>query len=334
MTARIAVILLIVIAMSIPAQAQEDDTRADGAVRLTTPADPASHQNPAFSPDGAQLMFTRFSEGYNDGPSEIVLLDYPSGQTTVIVTAEDSDNVNMPGTSWSPIAERIAFSSDRVDTDEVWTATGDGQNETRVTVTQGGYAVEPTYSPDGEWLAFEVVTTQDIPEDEQRGAIWIARVDGSSLTQLTGGPEFDDRQPNWSPLEDRIAFQRRTPGSDNWDIYSISMDGQRLRQITTTEASDTDASWSPDGAWIVYSSNEGGLEFANLFVISSHGGNPIRATENPSGYDGAPSWSPDFKWIAFESGAEDEPTAIWAIPSPAVPGRAPGALPEITLAEG
>jgi TolB protein len=200
-------------------------------------------------------------------------------------------------------------------------------------VTRGGFASEPTYSPDGEWLTFEVVNTDGISEDAQKGAIWIARADGSSVTQLTGGVDFDDRQPNWSPLEDRILFQRRIPGSDNWDIYTISMDGQRLRQITTSEASDTDASWSPDGAWVVYSSDEGDLDYANLFVISSHGGSPIRATDNPSGYDGAPSWSPDFKWIVFESGAEDEPSTLWAIPAPPVPGRAPGALPQITIAE-
>jgi TolB protein len=335
MLARILVVCLTLLAIGgLTAAQAQDNGREDGAVRLTTPPGSASDQNPAYSPDGTLMIFTRFAEGYNDGPSEVLLLDYTSGQTAVILSEADTDNVNMPGASWSPIAERITFASDRQDTDEIWTSTMDGGNPTRVTVTRGGYASEPTFSLDGEWIAFEVVNTEGVPEDEQKGAIWIVQADGSAVTQLTGGVEYDDRQPNWSPLEDLILFQRRVPGTDNWDLYTISADGQDLRQITTSEGSDTDASWSPDGAWLVYSSDFGGLEFANLFVISAYGGSPIRVTENSSAYDGAPSWSPDFKWIAFESGPEDEPTSLWAIAAPASPGRAGGTLPEITVAEG
>lgn len=38
------------------------ETRSDGAVRLTTPPSGASDQNPAFSPDGSRLVFTRFDK--------------------------------------------------------------------------------------------------------------------------------------------------------------------------------------------------------------------------------------------------------------------------------
>ena len=330
MMARLVYVLFIVLMIGslMTAQAQEAG-RADGAVQLTAPEGSLSDQNPAFSPDGALLIFTRFYEGYNDGPSEVLVLDYAGGAAAAIITEAGTDNVNMPGTSWSPITERITFSSDRLDTDEIWTATVDGGTPTRVTVTIGGTASEPTFSPDGEWIAY-----QALDEDDDTGAIWMIRADGSAATQLTPGVDFDDRQPNWSPLENRILFQRRVPGSDNWDIYSINPTTQAVRQITKSEGSDTDASWSPDGAWIVYSSTHGDLEFANIYIQSSLGGTPIRVTDNPDGYDGAPSWSPDFKWLVFESGAEDEPTTLWAIPTPQLPGRAAGALPDITLVEG
>jgi len=139
------------------------------------------------------------------------------------------------------------------------------------------------------------------------------RANGDELTQLTGGA--DDRQPNWSPVEDLILFQRRTPGSDDWNLYTMLPDGSDIRQVTTSSAGDTDASWSPDGQWLVYSSDDGDLPAANIFVIPASGGKPARVTRAETRYDGAPSWSPDGRWIAFESylGDEDAPSTLWLI---------------------
>ena len=114
------------------------------------------------------------------------------------------------------------------------------------------------------------------------------------------------------------------PGSENWDIYTISPDSSDLQQITTSPASDTDASWSPDGDWIVYSSDHGDLPVPNIFIISSQGGEPINVTSNATYEDGAPSWSPDGNWIAFESHPgqdEDTPSALWIIPVPIINQR-------------
>ena len=71
--------------------------RPDGAVRLTTPPGSASDQNPTFCPNGTQLVFTRFDEGYNDGPAGLFLLNVGNGAATRLTPAEDQDNVNLPG---------------------------------------------------------------------------------------------------------------------------------------------------------------------------------------------------------------------------------------------
>jgi TolB protein len=285
-------------------------------MQLSAPPTGASDQNPAFSPDGRTILFTRFSNGYNEGPAELMLLDSATGQVALFITAPDSDNVNMPGTSWNLATNRIAFSSDREDTDEIWTADLDGGGLLRISHTTDGFALEPTFSPDGEWIVFE--THDDLPEDQQMGRIWKVRADGSYLTPLTSG-EYDDRQPNWSPTGERILFQRREPGSDNWDIVTIAPDGSDLRPVTTQPAEDTDASWSPDGRWIVYSSDYDDVDIANLFIIAAQGGELVRVTFNENGYDGAPSWSPDGAWIAFESGGDEAPTALWMIAVPPLP---------------
>jgi TolB protein len=146
---------------------------------------------------------------------------------------------------------------------------------------------------------------------------------------MTDGPGngSDDRQSNWSPTGDRILFQRRAPGSDDWNLYTMAADGGDVRPVTAAPSSDTDASWSPDGRWIVYSADHREAPVPNIFIVSAEGGVPLRVTRDDTHEDGAPSWSPDGKWIAFESHLgqdEDTPASLWRIRAPALPATAAG----------
>lgn len=306
--------------------------RTDGAVLLYKPLAPRSAQNPAFSPDSETVLFTVFRHGYNNGPAGMYFIPLFGGTRTKLFKAPDHDSVNLPGTSWNAATNRIVFSSDLEDTHEIWTINPDGTGLFRVTnhADLNLFFAEPSFSPDGQFIVFHV-TPPDTPDDTQQGSIWLVRADGTGLTQLTGGPGsgFDDRQPNWSPAGDRILFQRRIPGGENWDLFTMNSDGTGIQQVTTNLGSDTDASWSPDGQWIVYSTDHGGLDVPNIFVIPAAGGDPIRVTTTAVHEDAAPSWSPDGQWIVFEShrAAEVEtPARIRRIQAPDVLGVAAAGL--------
>ncbi len=294
--------------------------RADGATRIFFTNAPASTQNAAFSPDGGTILLTVFHQGYNNGPAGIFSVAVTGAVARAVIDEADQDSVNLPGSCWNGLSNRIAFSSDRADKHEVWTMNPTGGALFRVTNHAGtNQYIEPTFSSNGQWLVFE--DHPNLDDDNAQGSLWRVRCDGAGLTQLTDGPGggTDDRQPNWSPAADRILFQRRSPAGEDWNLYLIDTNGVITRQVTTSTASDTDASWSPDGLWIAYSTDHGGLPVPNLFVISSTGGPPVRVTNNSTNDDAAPSWSPDGRWIAFESHkpGDTAPAALWRIAAPA-----------------
>ncbi|MGK5637416.1 TolB family protein [Streptomyces sp. URMC 126] len=310
------------------------ETRRDGAELLHRPAGRASAQNPAFSPDGTSLLFTVFHDGYNAGAAALRTLPLGGARRQAPRTLLDESDraaVNLPGTSWNPSAG-VVFASDRAGRDEVWVLRPGGRPE-RVTEHDDdtGY-LEPSFSPDGRWIAFqesresqEGQESQESTESEDGtggdGSLWKVRRDGTGRTKLVDGPatRTDNRQPNWSPAGDRLVFQRRREGTDEWRLYVMDADGGGLRELPVRgEGEHTDPSWSPDGKWVVFSSTAGGLDLPQIFAVPVTGGRPVRVTRHDTSYDGAPSWSPDGKWIAFEShpGGEDRPSALWRVPAP------------------
>ena len=316
---RSATLSILLLALAAGA-ASSQTTRPDGAVQVTVPPGAASDQNPAFDPASGTLVFTRFDQGYNDGPAALHVVDLATLVNVRVTPVEDQDNVNLPGTSWSPLLDRIVLASDRASagsSDDLWRVAPDGSDFSRITthLAPPSY-LEPTWSSASDWIVFEASSPGASP-DGRVGKIWKVKADGSLVTPLTTDPAMDDRQPNWSPAGDVLLFQRRTLPAGEFDLYTMAADGSGLANVTATPSwEDTDASWSPGGSMIVYSSNDGGLATANIFAIAASGGTPVRVT-NSFVEDGAPSWSPDGRTIAFESHADDTlPSALWRIDAP------------------
>lgn len=284
--------------------------RGDSAHRIGISLD-GSLQNPAFSPDGKALVFTRFRDGYNLGASDLFIYDLESGELSALMV-DGHGNVNLPGAVWHGGLGEIVFSSDRDPHDEVFVidAVASTGSEVQVTERVGKQSFEPSFSPDGHWTVFE---SHDV-DVEDDGIITKVRLDGTSeYVDLTASGD-DCRQPNWSPSGDLILYQRQVGGQ--WDIWAMRVDGSGKRKITSDEGNETDAVFSYDGAWIVYSSENDEVELANIYRSSVGGGRPIRVTVSDA-YDGAPSISPDGRRVAFESSpiAPDESsgTTLWLI---------------------
>jgi len=67
-----------------------------------------------------------------------------------------------------------------------------------------GYGSNPCWSPDGQYLAYEV--TADDGMTMTGSDLFLINVDGTDRTQLTDTPDLMERWPNWSPDGGKMVF--------------------------------------------------------------------------------------------------------------------------------
>ena len=107
--------------------------------------------------------------------------------------------------------------------------------------TDANSALTPTWSPDGQSIAF---TGVDAPE-RNRDGIYTVREDGSGLTRIVAGPSV--RTPAWAP-DGRIAYVEETnPTLKTGIIVSVSANGSGRRVLVSAPDLYNDMAWSSDG---------------------------------------------------------------------------------------
>ena len=292
------------------------ERRSDGASKIPIVLD-GSFQNAAWSPSGARIVFTRFrGRGYNKGPADILIYDLQQAAVHNLMF-DGRTNVTQPGSTWNARTDQIVFSSTRKEHDEIFAIRSDGRPSSlqQLTSDEEYAAYEPSMSPDGLSVVFE----SHIVGDRLNGIIRRVSVGSLKQEEITEPDEDGDcRQPNWSPAGDAIVYQKRKEKGP-WDLWVYDLRSKEHRQLTAGKGDKTDATFSPDGHWVVYSADNSRLAEAKLFAINIQGGEPIQITYG-EGYDGAPSWSPDGKSIVFES------PALFPAPPEAQETAVPGAL--------
>ncbi|MDF0650406.1 MAG: hypothetical protein P0121_02910 [Nitrospira sp.] len=94
---------------------------------------------------------------------------------------------------------------------------------------------------------------------------------------------------------------------DDYDVYSAKLDGQDIRRLTASPGYDAEATISPDGKTIVWTSvKDGDLE---LYTMNLDGSNVRRLTDDV-GYDGGAFFSPDSKRIVYRAAHPTDPSEV------------------------
>lgn len=104
---------------------------------------------------------------------------------------------------------------------------------------------DPQLSPDGQWVAYVVATT-DVKEDKSNSHIWIASVDGKIDRQFTFSQDSES-SPRWSPDGKFLAFTSSRPGpAKENQVWLMDRDGGEAWQLTNTKGHLQGFEWSPD----------------------------------------------------------------------------------------
>ena len=148
-------------------------------------------------------------------------------------------------------------------------------------------------------------------DDLFRPAIYSINIDGGNKKLLTPeGKSF--AMPRISPDKKMIAMVQ--PSWEGSQIYTMKMDGSRLKQLTNTAATfqypgspkdgNTDPQWSPDSKRLVYVSYTVNGS-PDIFTIDPDGKNNKMLTDGIK-RDESPSWSADGSHILFSSNGNPE----------------------------
>lgn len=124
--------------------------------------------------------------------------------------------------------------------------------------------------------------------------LFVARLDGRELRQLTSGPGAD-ATPVWSPDGTQVVYASDRSGND--DIWVVHADGSGARNLTDHPASDSHPNWSPDARRIVFCSTRGDGQNDDIYVVDADGSHLRRLTDNGLDWDTFPSFSPDGRRI-------------------------------------
>jgi Tol biopolymer transport system component len=201
---------------------------------------------------------------------------------------------------------------------------------------------EGYFSPDGQSLIFQSERDPGNPfyqiyildletGDSHRVSPGVGKTTCAFFRPRTGEVLFASthldgaaRAKQKAELDFRAAGKERRYSWDydeNFDIFAAQRDGSGLRRLTEARGYDAEASYSPDGKKIVFTSlrdaypaeklsteDRKHLEadpayFGEIYIMNADGSGQKRLTFSP-GYDGGPFFSPDGKrilWRRFET---------------------------------
>jgi TolB protein len=240
---------------------------------------------PSWSPDGTRIAFI----SNRNGPMNLYVATI-DGKTIVRLTSGPWED-DTP--AWSPDGRRIAFTSDRDGGSEIYVMNVDGTGLRRLT-TSPGADIHPAWSPDGRRIIFNSSRNSANLAEPDTFEIFVTDADAQNVRQLTKGGV--KTYATFSPDGKQILF--RASRGEISDLFVMDTETGKIRQLTDSPAFDGWPYWSPDGRHVVFATETGKGNDAEIKILDLPTLTASVLSRGP-GRCTSPKWSPDGGSIVF-----------------------------------
>ena len=280
---------------------------------------------PSISPDGKTVVYVGYSSGNAD-----LYLQRVDGRNAINLTRDTPEADIQP--AFSPDGSQIAFRSER-EGGGIFLMGATGESVRRL--TDSGF--NPAWSPDAKEIVVADESIQTPLSRNVKSRLWAVDVATGAKRIVTRGDAVqsswsgDAVQPSWSPHGHRIAYWGHRPGHhrDIWTVPAVPVAGAKPEEgevpVTDDPGVDWNPVWSPDGAWLYFSSDRNGtMNLWRVGIDEKTGkvrGKPEPVTA-PSRWVGHMSIAADGRRMVYASA--DETSIVESVAFDPVGGRVTG----------
>ncbi len=218
--------------------------------------------SPVWSLNDSVIVYSIYMDSEN--LSDLVMYDIYSGNKKILISSKENiflvhdfvDNRRLLYTQGSP-------------PNNIYIMNMDDSTNNRI-ITNARF---PVLSPDHSRLAYVSIFENLSPQ------IMVADIDGSHSIKLTSSslPQFDsgfgglgNYDPHWTPDGEKIVYESEV-NDGNPEIYIMNSDGSRQTRLTNTERRNDSPTVTPDGKFILFTSNRDMSFGAEIYVMDING---------------------------------------------------------------
>jgi tricorn protease len=250
----------------------------------------------AFSADGSRMVYSprfrdfRPEKRYSGGQAnKLYIYDLRTNDAVLISDSPFASRDAM----W--IGDTIYYNTDKDGKFNIWAYDPGSKKTTQVTKNRDWDIRWPS-SDDQNKIVYE-----------KNGELEVFEVSSKKATKLSINVPDDgiNKRPRQASVANRISWWGLSPKGERavfsarGDIFTVPIEKGGARNLTRSSgAHDRFPTWSPDGRWIAFLSDQSGED--EVWLVAQDGASPPQQlTTGGSAQRYAPQWSPDSKKIVF-----------------------------------
>jgi hypothetical protein len=199
---------------------------------------------------------------------------------------------------FSPDGTQLALDIREGGRTDVWVYEWERDKMSRLTAGAGDNKI-PVWTPDGARIAFSSTRRNNSTLN-----LYWQRADGADKAEPLVPSEYEQMPVSWHPTGKFLAYAELHPGT-GWDLMMLPFTGDDAAGIKpgkptvflASSAEEMNATFSPDGRWVAYNSNESGKAEVYVRPFAESGEKqPVSLGEGLY-----PMWSRDEKKVFYQN---------------------------------